>query len=451
MDENRLAIDGGEKAVHEFEGKGSPKIGNEEFLDLADVWGYSKDAIGKIKDVIEKEDLGAGPSLVAYKEDSRMHQLASKAAALFDVKHVIPVTSGTAALHCAYVAADICQGDEVLVPGFTFLATAMAAVVAGGIPVWCEINESMTIDPEDAEKRITPRTKAIAPVHMNGYVCDMDAVMDIAKRHNLTVIEDCAQSCGDYLHGKRVGTIGDIGCFSISSYKTTGGSEGGLIMTDDDHLYYRAIQWAEAGGLWRPDRFALPRWEGELFCGLNYRMPELSAAVNLVQLGKMDAQLDRWRTNKKRIIAALPAYKQIKPQVIHDPDGEHASTLGFFAETAADAERTVSALKAEGVGCSTRGQSNGRDWHIYKYMSAVMDKLSAATDGYPWIDPKTEMQVPVEYSPDMCPKTLELLSRFVIVGINQWWTENDCKNVAAAMIKVFDAYYARDPQMNTWA
>ena len=450
MDKSNLAINGGAKAIEGYEGAGPPKISNEEFLEMASVWGYSQEIIDKIKEAIEKDDLGDGPSLVAYAPASRMYQLAEKAVELFDVKYVIPVTSGTAALHCAYIAADICQGDEVIVPGFTFMATAMAAVVVGGLPVWCEVDESMTIDPADVEKRITPRTKAIAPVHMNGYVCDMDAVMDIAKRHKLKVIEDCAQSCGNSFHGQRVGTIGDLGCFSISSYKTTGGSEGGLIMTNDEKLYYRALQWAEAGGLWRPDRYALSRWEDELFCGLNYRMPELSAAVNLVQLGKMDAQLDRWRTNKKRVLADLPVYKEIKPQVIHDIDGEHGNSLGFFAQTAEEAERLSPILSAEGIGFNTRGRSDGRDWHIYKYMSPIMDKLPATSDGYPWIDPKTGKEFPVEYSPDMCPCTLELMSRRVNTGINQWWSANDCKQVAVAMTKVFDALYTRDSKGGNW-
>lgn len=450
MNKSKLAINGGDKAIEGFEGKGQPKIGDEEFLEIANVWGYSQETIDKIKEVIEEDNLGGGPSLVAYTSESRMYQLAAEAAKLFDVKYVIPVTSGTAALHCAYIAADICQGAEVIIPGFTFMATAMAVVVSGGLPVWCEIDESMTIDPDDVEKRITPRTKAIAPVHMSGYICDMDAIMDIAERHNLMVIEDCAQSCGDYFHGKRVGTIGDLGCFSISSYKTTGGSEGGLVMTNDEKLYHRAIQWAEAGGLWRPDRFALPRWEGELFCGVNYRMPELSAAVNLVQLGKMDAQLSRWRANKKRILASLPIYNETKPQMIHDLDGEHGHSLGFFVGTAEEAERVAAALRAEGVGCGTRGRSDGRDWHIYKYMSPIMDKLPATSDGYPWIDQKTGKEFPVEYSPDMCHRTLDLISRRVSVGINQWWTENDCQQVTAAMTKVFDALYTRDPKGEKW-
>jgi len=444
MDKSKLAINGGSRAVEGFEGASQPKIGADEFLEMAGVWGYSQETIDEIRKAIEKDDQGGKPSLIAYTPKSRMHQFAAEAAKQFNVKHAIPVTSGTAALHCAYIAADICQGDEVIVPGFTFMATAMVVVVARGIPVWCEIDESMTIDPADVEKRITPRTKAIAPVHMSGYVCNMDAIMDVAKRHNLMVIEDCAQSCGDSFHGKRVGTIGDIGCFSISSYKTTGGSEGGLVITDDDKLYHRALQWSEAGGLWRPDRFALSRWEDELFCGLNYRMPELSAAVNLVQIRKMDAQLNRWRANKRRILADLPAYHEIKPQMIHDLNGEHGQSLGFFAETAEEAERLTATLQAEGVGCGTRGRSDGRDWHIYKYMSPIMDKLPATSDGCPWTD--TE----VEYSPDMCPRTLELLSRHISIRVNQWWTPGDCKQVINALIKVFDALYTRDPNCENW-
>lgn len=444
MDKSKLAINGGPKAIEGFEGKGQPKIGNEEFLDLADIWGYSQETIDKIREAVDKEEMGGGPYLVGYKPNSRMVQLESYAAELFNVKHVMTVTSGTAALHCTYVAADIGCGDEVIIPGYTFMATAMTVVVSRGIPVWCEIDESMTIDPEDVEKKITPRTKAIAPVHMNGCVCDMDAIMDIAKRYNLMVIEDCAQSCGDTLHGRRVGTIGHLGCFSISSYKTTGAGEGGLVMTNDDNLYNRARQWSEAGGLWRPDRYALPRWEGELFCGLNYRMSELLAAVNLVQLKKMDDMLNRKRANKRRIIAAIPAYSELKPQVIHDLDGEHGNSVGFFTSTPEEAEKLAAALRAEGVGCGTRGRSDGRDWHIYKYMSPIMDKPAATSDGCPWVCSKDGKKVQIEYSPDMCPRTLDLLSRNIHIGVDQWWTERDCQQVAAAVTKVCDTFYTRD-------
>lgn len=444
MDKSKLAINGGPKSIDGFEGKGQPKISHDEFLDLADIWGYSQETIDKIREIVEKEDLGGGPFLVGYKPNSRMVEFESYASELFGVKHVIAVTSGTAALHCAYVAADIGCGDEVIMPGYTFMATGMAAVVARGIPVWCEIDESMTIDPADIEKKITPRTKAIAPVHMNGCVCNMDAIMDIAKRHNLMVVEDCAQACGDTYKGHRIGTIGHLGCFSISSYKTTGGGEGGAVMTNDDKLYYRAKQWSEAGGLWRPDRYALPRWEGELFCGLNYRMSELLASVNLIQLRKMDVMLNRKRINKRRALSNIPVYKELKPLLSHDLNGEHGNAVGVFAETAKEAERLASTLRAEGVGAGTRGTSEGRDWHIYKYMSPIMDKPSATSDGCPWVCSKDGKKVQVEYSPDMCPRTLELLSRLVNIGIDQWWTENDCKKAADAVTKVCNALYTRD-------
>lgn len=451
MNNNTLAINGGEKAIKGFEGKGRPKIGHEEFLEMADTWGYSQETIDEIRKIIEKDDLGGGPSLIHYgNPQSKATQFEQEAAELFNVKHALSVTSGTAALHTAYVAADIGCGDEVIVPGHTFMATAMAVVVARGIPVWCEIDSSMTIDPADVEKRITPRTKAIAPVHMRGRVCNMDAVMEIAKRHNLMVIEDCAQACGTSFNGKRVGTIGHLGCFSISSYKTTGGGEGGLVVTNDDSLYFRAQQWAEGGGLWRPDRYAPPRWEGELFCGLNYRMSELAGAVNLIQIRKMDARLARWRKNKRNILKALPVYNELQPQVIHDIDGELGNNIGFFPETAEESERVVEALQAEGIGSRTRGQHGGRDWHIYKYVDQIMEKMPSRSDGCPWRCPKTGEEAPVEYSPSMCPNTLDLLSRQVTVGVNQCWTENDCKQVAKAMIKVFDAFYTRDCQYENW-
>jgi len=216
------------------------------------------------------------------------------------------------------------------------------------------------------------------------------------------------------------------------------------VVTNDEKLYHRAQQWSEGGGLWRPERYAIPRWEGELFCGLNYRMSELSGTVNFTQVKKMDAMIERKRTNKRRIIKAVPVYKELKPQVVHDLNGEHGDKIGFFCTTAEEAERLVEAMKAEGIGCGTRGRSNSRDWHIYKYVSAISDKLPATSDGCPWRCPKTGEEVPVEYTPDMCPNTLDLLSRHVTIGLNQWWTENDCKQLADAMTKVFDAFYTRD-------
>ncbi len=450
MDKNQLAVNGGVKAVDALEGKACPKIGHEEFLEMADTWGYSPQTINQIRKIIEKDDLGNGPFLIRYKPRSKVSQMEAEVAQLFNIRHVLGVTSGTAALHTAYVAADLGCGDEVIVPGYTFAATAMAAVVARAVPVWCEIDESMTIDPVDLEQKITPRTKAIAPVHMNGYVCNMEAIMEIAQRHNLQVIEDCAQACGASFRGQRVGTIGNLGCFSISSYKTTGGGEAGLVMTNDDDLFSRVQQWAEGGGLWRPDRFGPPRWEGELFCGLNYRMSELEGTVARVQMQKMELQLNRWRVNKRRILSALPVYRELKPQVIHDINGEMGHIIGLFPPTAAEAEQLVAALRAEGVNCGTRGQNPGQDWHYYQHVDMILKKMSATSDGCPWDCPKAAEAAAISYSPDMCPRTVDLTNRHVNVRVDQWWTTRDCKQIVAALTKVFDAFYTRDAKYENW-
>ena len=449
MNKDALAINGGSKAVLAFEGKRSPKISHEEFLEIADTWGYSQETISQIRHLIERDDLGVGPFLVRYKPQSKVSQLESQAAALFDVKHVLAVTSGTAALHTAYVAADVGCGDEVIVPGYTFAATAMTVVVARGIPIWCDIDESMTIDPVDLERKITRRTKAIAPVHMNGYVCNMDSIMEIAKKHNIQVIEDCAQACGASFRGRRVGTIGNLGCFSVSAYKTTGGGEGGMVVMDSDDLYARAQQWSEGGGLWRPIRCEKPRWDGELFCGLNYRMSELEGTVLLVQFQKMEAQLNRWRTNKRRIMRALVLYKELKPQIIHDIDGEMGHTIGFFPENSRESELVVAALRAEGIVCGTRGENPSSDWHYYQHMDMILQKLPATSDRCPWDCPKVDEAMAVEYSPDMCPRSVDLTDRHVNVHVDQWWTERDCEQVAAALTKVFDTLYTRDGS-NNW-
>jgi dTDP-4-amino-4,6-dideoxygalactose transaminase len=429
------------------EGKPQPKIDHEEFLEIADTWGYSEKTIQEIRAVIEQEDIGSGPFLARYKPNSKVAQMEAEARERFGVTHVHAVSSGTAALHSAYIAADIGAGDEVIVPGYTFAATAMPVVVAGGIPVWCEINESMTLDPSDLVNRITPRTKAIAPVHMNGYVCDMDAIMEIAERHGLLVVEDCAQSCGASFREQRVGTIGHLGCFSISSYKTTGGSEGGLVMTNDDDLYARVQQWAEAGGLWRPDRFGLSRWPGELFCGLNYRMSELEGSVDLIQMRKMDAQLDRWRANKRRIIEALPAYQELTPQIIHDVDGEMGHTIGFFAESGEESERAVSALRDVGISAGTRGTSARPDWHYFQHVEPIRERMSATSHGAPWHTPEAAA---VDYSLNTCPKTVDLTSRHAHLTVDQWWTATDCKAVATTLMEVFDRLYTRDHEQDNW-
>jgi 8-amino-3,8-dideoxy-alpha-D-manno-octulosonate transaminase len=220
MTSDTLAIHGGPKAISELSGHEAPKIGTEELLELVDLWTDSADAKERIRTIVA--DAGArSPHLFRYYgERSKVVEFETEFRERFGCKHALGVNSGTSALIAAMVACGVGPGTEVIVPAYTFFATVSAVVVAKGIPVIAEVDDSLTLDPADVEARITPQTVAIAPVHMGGMPSNMDAIMDIARRHGLRVIEDAAQAGGGSYHGKPLGTIGDMGCFSLDYYKT---------------------------------------------------------------------------------------------------------------------------------------------------------------------------------------------------------------------------------------
>ena len=444
-----LAVNGGPKAVPSIEGAAQPKISTEEFMELADTWGFTDQTKAKIQSAIMNE-VKTSPMLSRYynPRPSKVKALEELAAKTFGVPYVLAVNSGTSALNTAYVAAGIGPGCEVIVPAYTFFATVAEVVTAKAIPVIAEVDESLTIDPADVERKITKRTRAIVPVHMIGTCADMEPILRIAKKHKLMVIEDTAQACGASYKGKYLGTIGDLGCFSISSYKITGGGEAGLVMTKDEFLFIRAQNNHDTGACWRPDRYAVERRPGELFCGYNYKLSELEGAVNLAQMRKMQDQVKRWQTAKRRVTSQLRHFKDITPQAVRDK-GEVGNHLVFFAPDAKGAANVANALRAEGIGAGARGEKMARDWHIYAFWEHLMALKSATPDGCPWTCEKNLASKP-HYTPDMCPRTLDLISRAVFVSIGQWWTENDCTRVAAGLNKVLGAFFKASSKKPGW-
>ena len=436
-----LAINGGEKAIAQWHARPQPKIGVEEFLALADVWGYSRAARDRIRAIVEKEADNPSPQLARYynPRPSQVDKLEAYACKLFGVNYALAVNSGTSALNAAYVAAGIGPGDEVIVPAYTFFATAAAVVTTKAIPVIAEVDDSLTIDPKDVERKITPRTKAIVPVHMVGNCADMDPIMKIARKHKLLVIEDNAQSCGGTYKGQLLGTIGDMGCFSLSSYKITGAGEAGLVLTDDEWLHIRATSQHDTAACWRPDRYAKERRPGELFCGQNYRLSEMEGAANLVQLKKTKAQAKRYNTNVRRIIARLEELRDTRLRRSNDPMGDVGYTIILFAKDSATAGQIAEALRAEGLSAGARGTKSSRDWHIYKYWEHILEQKTATPEGCPFTCPYHNAPLP-EYSEDMCPNSLDLLDRAVYVYLDQWWTAGDCRQVASAINKVCGVY-----------
>lgn len=453
-EDQRLALQGGMKAVSSIEGKGEPKIGPEEFMAVARRFGFNESALEQIEDIIRGEDWGTGPFLANYYsglEETCVEKFEKTARQVFGTDYALGLNSGTSALHAAFVAVGAGPGTEVICPAIGFMATAMAVIAAGAIPVFCDVDESLSIDPQKLEDCITPRTVAIAPTAVIGSVCDMESVMAVAEEHDLKVVEDCAQSCGAEFHGKAIGTFGDAGCFSISAYKIVGGGEGGLMITNDKEVWQRANQLAEGGGLWRPERFAVPRYQRELFPGLNYRMSELEAAIDSVQLTKLSDAVNRFRTVKRRILKDLKSFREITPQKLNDPDGEVGYVLRFYPETHELGAKIVEALNAEGVGCGMRGPEAGPDWHQYSHMFPITLKKGPTEVNCPFECPiYKERGGEVNYDRGECPVADDLFDRMVSVSLNQWYTEEDCQNIAAGINKVFSAYGTPDDSAPGW-
>ena len=368
------------------------------------------------------------------KYPSKVKELEDKFAQKTGSKYALAVTSCTAALITSLVACGIGPGDEVMVTGYTFFASCAAIVAANAVPVICEIDETLTMDPEDIEKKITPSTKAIIAVHMRGVPCDMDSIMEIAKKHDLKVIEDCAQAAGGTYKGKYLGTIGDCGCFSFQYHKTITAGEGGMILTQDERLYDRCMGYHDTAACWRPDRFADQRYEGELFVGTNYRMSELIGAVLLAQLGKLDKLLELMRRNQKIIIDGIKDTPGIKLRPRYDDDGDTGICLMFYLDSHEKVGPFVEALKAEGVDAAGVFNSGIPDWHIYAHWKHIINKKSATVKEWPWSCSLYKGNV--QYSEDMNPNTLEYLGRVVHLDIPSQMSVEDCEMIAKAINKV---------------
>jgi 8-amino-3,8-dideoxy-alpha-D-manno-octulosonate transaminase len=462
--EAALAIHGGPKAFPAMQGKRKPKIGVDEFMALAKRFGFPEDTLTKIRSLLSEDAMGRGPTLsrfaTTFPLPSSGEIYERVARETFGTKYAIPASSGTGSLHSAFVAAGVGPGAEVIVPGIGFFATASAVVAAHGIPVFCDVDDSLHIDPKKIEAKITPRTVAIAPTCVMGGVPDLEPILEIARRHNLKVVEDCAQSPGAKYHGRHVGTWGDLGCFSIAAYKIVGGGEGGLILTNDERLYDRAYQVVESGGLWRPDRFAKPRYDGELFCGVNYRLSELESTVDYVQLQKMPKLVEQYNTNRQTILSRLKTYKEITPQKLNDVNGGVGYNIRFFPETIELGKKIAAALNAEGIGygdflwpasCAVRDENAPPDWHVYRYMFPVIMQTGATEVACPFsCSVYRERGGKAEYHEGDCPVAEDLFDRNIMVWLDPCYSEADCIQIADGINKVLSAYCTESADATSW-
>jgi dTDP-4-amino-4,6-dideoxygalactose transaminase len=318
----------------------------------------------------------------------------------------------------------------VVVPAFTFIATVNAVVLSGAVPVFAEVDDSLNLDPADAASRVTARTAAVVPVHLENVACDLDGLA--ARTGGVPIVEDACQSLGAAYRGRALGTIGTIGCASLQLSKNITAGEGGLVMTDDDDLYLRAARYQDQGGQFVTQHAGARGAElgdDAAFAGDNLRMTELAGAVAGVQLGRLAGIIEGLRSSKRRVLAELGELSGLTRRRIPDPDGDGASSITFFAPDAALARRCVEALRAENVPAVQMYE--GRP--VYA-TPAVLAKRTASGKGGPWNC--AEHPTTVEYRLGMCPRTEELAARSLTVGIGPEWSDDQCAGVAAAIAKV---------------
>jgi 8-amino-3,8-dideoxy-alpha-D-manno-octulosonate transaminase len=288
-------------------------------------------------------------------------------------KHAHLVSSGTSALCTALTAMGVGAGDEVIVPTFTFVASVEAVVSLGAIPVFADVDETLCLSAASIEKAITPRTKAINVVQMCGAMADMDAILAVAKKHKLLVLEDACQAIGGSYKGKPLGSIGDAGCFSFDSVKTITCGEGGGIITNNETIYKNAHMYSDHGH----DHVGNDRGaESHPIMGLNYRLSDLNAAMGVAQLRKLDDMIAVQRKNKATLKNALAQFAEISFRHLPDPDGDQAGFLTFMLPTEARTVEINQKLKEAGIdGCFYWYVNN---WHYIKNWPQIQNMTGAA-------------------------------------------------------------------------
>ncbi|RYZ39224.1 MAG: DegT/DnrJ/EryC1/StrS family aminotransferase, partial [Sphingobacteriales bacterium] len=246
------------------------------------------------------------------------------------VQYTQLTSSGTAALTTAMAALGLGAGDEIIMPTFTFVASFESVFSVGATPVLVDIDETLTLNPKAVEAAITPKTRAVMPVHMCGSMADLDALKDICDRHNLILLEDAAQAFGGSYKGKALGTIGDAGIFSFDYVKTITLAEGGGVVTNNKDVYIKADAYTDHGH----DHLGVDRGADlHPYMGYNYRVSELHAAVGLAQLRKLDTFLDIQRKHKKVLKDGLATLPEVTFRQLPDEAGDSATFLCFFLPT----------------------------------------------------------------------------------------------------------------------
>jgi|LNAP01.1.fsa_nt_gb 8-amino-3,8-dideoxy-alpha-D-manno-octulosonate transaminase len=362
----------------------------------------------------------------------------------FGHTHALGVNSGSAALHIALAAFGVGPGDEVLVPGYMWVACISAIVRTGAIPRLVDIDGSFCMDPADLERKIGPRSKAVLIVNMSGVMGRNDRIAAICRKHKLRLLEDCAQAIGATLKGRPAGSFGDIGIYSFQLNKNMTSGEGGLIVTEDEDLYKRCTALHDLGYARNDEGRLDPSDERYQYWGTGSRMSELAGAMALAQMRKVRTITGRMREAKWKIREAIKDIPGISLREVDDPAGDTGPVLITIYPTADACQRFVDAIRAEGV----RGPEGSltcitmREWgmHWYFNIPSLVKKRSNAHDGFPWSHPSNTFAAGYSYERGALPVCDDLSNRAALLTVSSVLTDKDIEDIIAAFRKVGNAF-----------
>jgi len=402
---------------------------------------YDDEERRELLDVLEARapfrDYGMGPG---GKRPNKCLQFEAEFAAHQGAKYCLAVTSGTAALIVAVAGLGVGPGDEVILPAWTWYACYDAIIASGATPVFAEIDESLMLDPADVERRVTPHTKVIMPVHIAGESADMDVIMAIARRHKLKVLEDAAQCMGGTYKRRAVGTIGDCGIYSFQICKTISAGDGGALVTNDPLVFERAVRFHDLGllrdcfrkNLGRPPQMGMvPGW--------NFRMNEWTGGVMRAQLRKVDRIVAGFRDKGKRVVEGIRDLPGLEFRKSHDPDGALMDMVYFRVASPVERDRCLAALAAENIEAG---------WNLEGsvFLPAEPHIVRKDPPEVNWPSFATPNGMAIRYGENCCPRTREIRHRYVGLPIDPKYSDQDVADVIAAVRKVYRSVVKGQPE-----
>ncbi len=356
-------------------------------------------------------------------------QFESEFSKFTSANHTLLLSSGTTALTTVIAASGIGYGDEVIVPPFTFVATIESILSVGAVPIFAEIDDTLCIDPNNIEKLITNRTKAIIVVHMCGAMARIDSIIKITDKYNLLLIEDACQATGAFYNGRSVGTFGIAGCFSFDSVKTITCGEGGGIITNDKQLYQKCDAYHDHGH----DHIGNDRGaENHNLIGMNFRISELNAAVGLAQLRKINKILEIQKNNANQIKTLLAKYTDIKLRTILSDESDTATFINFLLPNEKIARIVAKDLNTNGADGIFYWYDN--NWHYIKHWDHIKNL------NYPMDIAQKHLNNLPDYNNLKLTQSDDIISRTISMQVKLSWSQVDIDKRIATIDQVLQSH-----------